>query len=225
MISSQFGHLPNQSEIEDAGIDAKEGFFFQDYVSGHEEFATHSISIGGKLVFAATNMHLYDEAFYVKGRHTPIGIFNVGNVVPREIEGILSLMGYTGCACFNYKMDERRPLIFEMNPRVGASFYRVANQYLAGYVRAINLMNTGGAFSRQKTGELNPKTLKGLVAANMRKSLFSKAIFRKSKRILRPSAIGKLLQLFLQNTNDRNRSCCIGDGFAALEFMVARNSV
>ncbi len=170
-------------------------------------------------------MHLYDEAFYVKSRHTPIGIFNVGNVVPREIEGILSLMGYTGCACFNYKMEERRPLIFEMNPRIGASFYRVANQYLAGYVRAINLMNTGGAFSRQKTGELNPKTLKRLVAANIRKSLFSKAIFRKSKRILRPSAIGKLLQLLLQNTNDRNRSCCIGDGFAALEFMVAPNSV
>jgi hypothetical protein len=190
-----------RSEIEDAGIDAKEGFFFQDYVPGQREFTTHSISVLGKLVFVATNMHIYKEAFYVKGRHTPLGIFDLGDGAPKEIEGILRLLNYTGCACFNYKMDGNRPLIFEMNPRVGASFYRVANRYLAGYARAIHLMNSGAPFSVQKADEINPKALKRLVAASIRESVFNGAIFRKSRRLFRSGNMKTVLRLLVRNND------------------------
>jgi len=46
-------------------------------------------------------------------------------------------MRYTGCACFNYKLIEGTPAIFEINPRVGGSFSRVADDYLSGYLAAI----------------------------------------------------------------------------------------
>jgi hypothetical protein len=36
-------------------------------------------------------------------------------------------------ACFNYKIVDSVPIIFEMNPRVGASFTRVPDQYLEAY--------------------------------------------------------------------------------------------
>jgi hypothetical protein len=62
---------------------------------------------------------------------------NIGGIMPPELSAIIKLLNYSGCACFNYKIVDGAPIIFEMNPRVGASFTRAPDQYLESYFESI----------------------------------------------------------------------------------------
>lgn len=52
---------------------------------------------------------------------------------------MLKNLGYTGTCCFNFKMVAGQFLIFETNPRFGASLCPDINAYLAAYLRALEL--------------------------------------------------------------------------------------
>ena len=43
---------------------------------------------------------------------------------------ILKKIAYKGLCCFNYKIVDDKPLIFEMNPRFGASLIRDLNNII-----------------------------------------------------------------------------------------------
>ena len=110
-------------------------YFLQTYIPGRHEFVTHTISLDGRIVYASSHRHTYATPFFVKGAfdRPPLRTFDLGPFVPKEMASILKLLGYSGCACFNYKLANGIPAIFEMNPRVGGSFIMHTNQYLQAY--------------------------------------------------------------------------------------------
>ena len=125
-------------DFESADVDLQnDEYLLQAYIPGDEEFVSHTISFGGVIVYCETNRQIFASPFFVKGKEGPLIIDNLGPVMPPEIGSILRLMNYTGCACFNYKMLDGVPKIFEMNPRIGGSFLRVTTEYIEGYLAAL----------------------------------------------------------------------------------------
>lgn len=113
-------------------------YILQECVSGREEYATHTISVSGIITYSATFINLYQKPLFIKGMNEqPEWTKYVGGLVPVELSEIIRLLDYSGCACFNYKIVDGVPMIFEMNPRVGASFSRIADQYLEGYLDSV----------------------------------------------------------------------------------------
>ena len=109
-------------DFESADVDLQnDEYLLQAYIPGDEEFVSHTISFGGVIVYCETNRQIFASAFFVKGKEGPLIIDNLGPIMPPEIGSILRLMSYTGCACFNYKMLDGVPKIFEMNPRMVAA--------------------------------------------------------------------------------------------------------
>jgi predicted ATP-grasp superfamily ATP-dependent carboligase len=50
---------------------------------------------------------------------------------------ILERLSYEGTACFDYKVVDGKPLVFEINPRYGGSLSGDVTAYLDAYVDAL----------------------------------------------------------------------------------------
>lgn len=117
---------------------AVDGHFYQECVPGQTEYATHTISVAGILLFMGTTLSFHDADLFVKGcGETPRHICRSGNVGGKEIKRILSTLGYTGYACFDYKLKDGIPMFFEMNPRIGYSSHLFADAFLRSALRAL----------------------------------------------------------------------------------------
>ncbi len=105
-----------------ATIDCKD-YFKQELVRGSEEYATHLIIQEGRVLASLTIKHSFrDDAF----------VFGMQGLRPefREVSScahvalfadILNSIGFSGLCCIDYKIRNGIPLIFEINPRFGAS--------------------------------------------------------------------------------------------------------
>ncbi|RUO98811.1 MAG: hypothetical protein EKK30_09710 [Hyphomicrobium sp.] len=117
-------------------------FFYQEYVRGSDEYATHAICVDGKVVYSSTYKYLFGADTHVKSFASfPDTTLDLGGYLMPELSDILAEIRYTGCACFNYKLRDGVPMIFELNPRVGGSFTRAAEAYLNAYMQAVRLNN------------------------------------------------------------------------------------
>lgn len=134
-------------------FDAPEGeFYYQQCIPGRTEYATHTVSIGGVVVFMASTESLHTADLFVKGRgESPLYVRACPTVAAREIEAILGALGYTGMACFDYKMRGGIPMFFEMNPRIGYSSHLFADAFLGAALKALkaNYASTGAASVRE----------------------------------------------------------------------------
>ena len=112
-------------------------FFKQEYIKGKEEITCHFLIVDGIIQYAYTLSFLFEHAIYVKGLPMP----SFGNAVITEVESthlplfqnILLAIGYEGVGCFDYKIKDGEPLIFEINPRVGGSLPLDVNRFLGLY--------------------------------------------------------------------------------------------
>jgi hypothetical protein len=131
--------IRNASELEPC---ENTDYYFQEFIRGNEEYATHAICVGGSLLYATSYAYVFDTDTYSKSASAqPSSVRNLGGYIPSELTNILSDLRYTGCACFNFKLKGALPLIFEMNPRIGASFMRDADAYLGAYMKAVETNN------------------------------------------------------------------------------------
>jgi carbamoylphosphate synthase large subunit len=131
--------IKNSSELETC---EQADHYFQEYVRGNEEYATHAICVAGSLLYVASYMYVFETDTYSKSASVqPSSVRNLGGYIPSELTNILSDLRYTGCACFNFKLRGTLPLIFELNPRVGSSFLRDANAYFGAYMKAVETNN------------------------------------------------------------------------------------
>jgi carbamoylphosphate synthase large subunit len=106
-------------------------YFKQEYVGGRIEYVLHIITLHGRPRYTVTYEHGFNKDHYIKGKWAHY-------VTHREIEtpfldvfcGILEKLDYSGTACFNFKIVDGVPKIFEMNPRCGATIVLEINNYL-----------------------------------------------------------------------------------------------
>jgi hypothetical protein len=109
-------------------------YFCQELVHGQHEYATHLLFNGGRVLHELTIRYEFRDALPIKGRS------NIANMCKVEMPectrifaAILERIGFRGMCCVNYKLDDNRPRIFEINPRIGSS----ACPYLPQFLRAL----------------------------------------------------------------------------------------
>jgi ATP-grasp domain len=110
-------------------------WFAQDFVPGHIEFATHILRTGGQIRYASTVAHQMAKASSVLGaRDTSLhSRLLPGCKYLDRFSEILAKLDYEGTACFDYKVIDHRPAIFEINPRFGGSLSLDITAYLDAY--------------------------------------------------------------------------------------------
>jgi len=99
-------------------------YFTQQFIPGPNEFATHIISKAGRIVSSINIRYTFHKADPIKGKDKVEFIQLCGCPHLDLFTDILSLIGFEGLCCFNYKELNGRPYILEINPRFGSSLSR-----------------------------------------------------------------------------------------------------
>lgn len=113
-------------------------YFKQELIAGSEEYTTHFL-FHKKFYFFRTYAFGYDNDFPVKGVETKYKYRRLTNhhYLKPLFESIINTLDYQGFGCFNYKLTDDQPKIFEMNPRFGASLCNMIDDAIEAYIFAI----------------------------------------------------------------------------------------
>ena len=133
-INSKVIRSPEERAAFEATIDTGE-YYRQRYVGGRTEYTTHLLGRGGDVAFDATVRFTFDEDFYVRGVHREARRTDkIATPFRETFAAILAALDYQGTSCFNYKIEDGKPLIFEVNPRAGGSLRLELDAYLDAYL-------------------------------------------------------------------------------------------
>jgi predicted ATP-grasp superfamily ATP-dependent carboligase len=131
--------LEQQRRLLESCVD-QDCYFKQRYVEGTREYTAHFIAVNGEVAFAKCYWFDFGENYFIKGRRFPHR--ETGHAAmpfPILFSDILTKLDYSGTCCFNFKIEDGCPLIFEINPRFGGSLCRDINAYLKAYLRALRV--------------------------------------------------------------------------------------
>jgi len=121
----------------ESGIPNEE-YFKQEYVGGRTEYTTHLLAVKGESTFDSTMEFVFDRDAYVRGvRCEPAETRKVETPFVDVFQAILKALNYSGTACFNYKIADGVPKIFELNARAGGSLRLDLNAYVDAYIAAL----------------------------------------------------------------------------------------
>jgi carbamoylphosphate synthase large subunit len=125
--ASAFEHTINRDE-----------YFKQEYVIGNIEYVVHILAVEGRVRYALCYEHGFDSAYFIKGKWASYTSWRELETPFMEVfASILEKLNYTGTCCFNYKIANGVPKIFEMNPRYGWTLTLEVNAYLDAYLNAL----------------------------------------------------------------------------------------
>lgn len=129
-----------RTEGDEQGLDLDNSdWFAQDLAPGVDEFAAHILRRSGTIRYASTFAYRMSGPDRVRGAaEAPRSKqFTRGCPHLALFDRVLDRLDYEGTACFNYKVVDGRPLIFELNPRFGGSLAHDINRYLDAYMAAL----------------------------------------------------------------------------------------
>ena len=109
------------AEIELADKISDIDYFRQEYIFGHIEYTTHVLYMQGHIACSTTFEFVFDPDIYIKGRDPDRDRSICDCPYLDPFARILASIGFEGLCCFNYKVLNGKPLVFEINPRFGAS--------------------------------------------------------------------------------------------------------
>lgn len=112
---------------ECAGAD----YFRQEFIPGRREYACHVLFIGGRIVHALTIEYGYDTDYPIKGRVAPRYMLIRRCPWLPLFARVLDALHFEGLSCVNYKLRDRKPMLLEINPRLGRS----ATGYFFAFLR------------------------------------------------------------------------------------------
>lgn len=96
-------------------------YFCQEIIGGVNEYATHILFKDGKIVETLTVEYTFYDEIPINGKSG----FAYTKIVKCKcldtFSSILNAIGYEGLCCFDYKIEDGKPKIFEINPRFGGS--------------------------------------------------------------------------------------------------------
>lgn len=129
-MHSRVIHSGAQLAAFEAGIDTQD-YFKQAYVAGPREYTTHVLALRGQVVFERTFEFVFESDYFVKGKLCKHRSMAAVDTPFRDFfANFVADIDYSGTCCFNYKIQDGVPKIFEVNPRFGASLTFVINDYL-----------------------------------------------------------------------------------------------
>lgn len=128
---------PEEHAAFESGIVAAE-YFRQEYVGGRIEYTSHFLTVDGRPTFDTTLEFTFGRDHFVRGLRCEAASSRKVNTPFADLfAAILKALNYTGTGCFNYKIENGRPKIFELNPRAGGSLRLDLNAYLDAYLAAL----------------------------------------------------------------------------------------
>lgn len=119
---------------------ADDAYFCQDYVDGDLDFTSHLVMRRGTPVYFSTFPFRLDARPCLRGLCGPATRQPIdhGRGHADFFAGLLRSIGFReGVCCFDYKLVDDRPVIFELNPRFGASLAYDAGPFLDAYALAL----------------------------------------------------------------------------------------
>jgi predicted ATP-grasp superfamily ATP-dependent carboligase len=112
-----------------------EDYFCQEIIEGVKESATHILFKNGKIVDSLTVEYTFYNDKPINGKEA----FMCSNIVKCSHLGlftaILKSIDYQGICCFDYKLVNGQPKVFEINPRLGGSLSNYFSALLPSLVR------------------------------------------------------------------------------------------
>jgi hypothetical protein len=122
------------------GLDlADEAWFAQSLAVGEMEYAVHVLRAGGEIRYISTVTYEMAAPALVRGeRASPHKtLFQRGSPHQDLFGDILGKLDYDGVACFNFKLVDGAPRIFEINPRFGGSLVMDVTAFVDAYRAAL----------------------------------------------------------------------------------------
>lgn len=117
-----------------------DAYFFQECVAGCNEYASHLLMKDRSVIYSTTVTYTMAQDLYVKGHACQQieTLISPGSCFDDEFAKILEIAGFTdGTCCFDYKVIDGKPKIFEVNPRFGGSLVYDIKRYLTSYAKAV----------------------------------------------------------------------------------------
>jgi ATP-grasp domain-containing protein len=96
-------------------------YFCQELIPGSEEFATHILFVGGRIIKALNIKYEFRCDTPIKGQDTAIAQSVYRCQFLDEFAQILEAIQFQGLCCVNYKVANGQPFLLEINPRFGGS--------------------------------------------------------------------------------------------------------
>lgn len=110
---------------------ADPAFFTQELVLGTQEYTTHMIRAKGQTPAVLTLQMTFASEAFVKGPEKPVARAVVDSVHLPLFNRMLDAIGFEGLCCFNFKERDGRPMVFELNPRMGGTLCRQFASFVA----------------------------------------------------------------------------------------------
>lgn len=101
----------------------------QELIPGNLEYVTHLVCKNGKILYACSYEWELTGPAQIRDPVNPIGIrpWHCPAEISELFAEIIDALGYSGPCNVNFKLHEGRPVIFEINPRLGGSLMKPEN--------------------------------------------------------------------------------------------------
>jgi carbamoylphosphate synthase large subunit len=99
-----------------------EPYILEEYIEGDDEYVFYAVCKKGEVLWHASLIGQPPKDSRVqKGSFANASEIKISEEIYTVFEGIFKALNYDGPANFNYKLKDNRPIIFEMNPRIGGT--------------------------------------------------------------------------------------------------------
>jgi hypothetical protein len=109
-------------------------YFCQQVVGGADEYATHILFKNNKIVSSLTIKYTFFSGLPINGKEKMMYSYISQCDYLDKFSAILNSIGYEGLCCFDYKVINGNPQIFEINPRFGGSL----SAYFFTFLKKVN---------------------------------------------------------------------------------------
>jgi len=116
--------IKNESDIPDVNL---KKYVICEIIEGENEYATHILAQNGKIELHLTVKHKFTSQTFIHGTQTkPLysKLVILDDKILDVFNNIIKASSYSGMLCIDYKIVDDKPIIFEINPRVGGSLVR-----------------------------------------------------------------------------------------------------
>jgi predicted ATP-grasp superfamily ATP-dependent carboligase len=113
-------------------------YIAQAFVPGNTEFATHFLAKKGEIFYHSSRKYTFPHSMHVKGRDCQPETTSIIETEHLDLfQAIIRDLNFTGFACINYKILDGVVIIFEINPRMGASLVEPIDTAMESYVNCL----------------------------------------------------------------------------------------
>lgn len=110
-----------QEELKFSALLKSSEYYSQAFIPGQYEYATHILFKNQKITSSMNIEYFFESETPIKGKNTPLSITTCSCPYLDLFADILTLIGFEGLCCFNYKVYDNQPYLIEINPRFGSS--------------------------------------------------------------------------------------------------------